>query len=100
MNGVESNGVPGIEESTWSAAATVWEARSAMTSSGENPASAKRARILVTVSEGQSLSKSVARIFFKQVVHRKARAPVNLETPQQPRDVRAGTASEARLGSC
>ena len=51
MNGVESNGVPGIVSSTLSAAATVWEARRAITSSGEKPASPNLSKILVTVSE-------------------------------------------------
>ena len=48
--GVESKGEPGIVSSTWSAAAIEWEASSATTSSGLNPASAKRSRILSTES--------------------------------------------------
>lgn len=71
-SGVESNGVPGIEGSTWSAAATVclhislgqhrsmvnerdvaYEARRATTSAAvKPPASEKRARMLSTVSNG------------------------------------------------
>lgn len=51
--GVESKGVPGIVGSMVSDAAMVWDARSATTSSGLNPASAKRARMFVTVSRKQ-----------------------------------------------
>lgn len=58
MNGVESNGVPGMVGSTRSAAATVCEASNATTSAGLKPTSANRERILSTVSKGSGTSLS------------------------------------------
>ncbi|CAK5266379.1 unnamed protein product [Mycena citricolor] len=53
VKGVESKGAASKVGSTWSARATVWLARSEMTSKGlKLPASAKRAKILSTESEG------------------------------------------------
>lgn len=57
---VESNGVPGIVGSTVSAAAMVWDERSATASAGAKPASAKRARMEVTLSVGSGTVKSGA----------------------------------------
>ena len=58
LPGVESKGVPGIEGSTKSAAAMVCEASNATTSGTLKPASAKRARMLSTVSNGSGISLS------------------------------------------
>lgn len=60
---VLSKGVPGMLGSTTSAAAMVCDASSATTSGGENPASAKRARIAVTESVGSGTVKSGAAAF-------------------------------------
>jgi hypothetical protein len=57
---VESKGVPGIVGSTTSAAAMVCDDRRATASCGENPASAKRARMAVTLSVGSGTVRSGA----------------------------------------
>ena len=63
-----------------------YEARSAITSWGENPASAKRARILVTESNGSGTSRSGDGAFAGGRPWRYSRrgAPGQLEKPTAP----------------